>query len=72
MRGNYLFKTEVSTSARLCVVNSLGVWWRKFGLADTNAKQLTSQHLTDLGHGPVFYDCLVEMQLSAAPALQTV
>jgi hypothetical protein len=24
--------------------------------------QLTSQSLTDLGRGPVFYDCLVEVE----------
>ena len=40
----------------------MGIWWRKFGLAGTNVNQLTSQHLTDLGRGPVFYDCLVEVE----------
>jgi len=45
---------------------------RKLGLDGTNVNQLTSQHLTDLGRGPVFYDCLVEVQLSAPqPALRT-
>ena len=69
-RGDYLVKAEVSARARPGVVNGLGVWWRKFGLAGTNVNQLTSQHLTDLGRGPVFYDCLVEVILAAAPALQ--
>ena len=27
------------------------------------------RYLTDLGRGPVFYDCMVEVQLDAAPAL---
>jgi hypothetical protein len=27
---------------------------------------LTSQHLTDLGRAPVFYDCLVEVAADAA------
>ena len=47
--------------ARPGVVNGMGIWWRKFGLDGTNVNQLTSQHLTDLGRGPVFYDCLVEV-----------
>jgi anaerobic selenocysteine-containing dehydrogenase len=60
-RGEYLCKAEISERARPGVVNGLGVWWRKFGLAGTNVNQLTSQHLTDIGRGPVFYDCLVEV-----------
>ena len=60
-RGSYKVKAEVSTRARPGVVNGLGVWWRKMGLAGTNVNQLTSQHLTDMGEGPVFYDCLVEV-----------
>ncbi len=64
-RGDYLVKAKVSPRARLGVVNGLGIWWRKLGLDGTNVNQLTSQHLTDLGQGPVFYDCLVEVQLSA-------
>jgi anaerobic selenocysteine-containing dehydrogenase len=61
-RGEYLCKAQVSDRARPGVVNGLGVWWRKFGIAGTNVNQLTSQNLTDMGRGPVFYDCLVEVQ----------
>lgn len=60
-RGEYRCKAIVADRARPGVVNGLGVWWRKFGLAGTNVNQLTSQKLTDLGGGPVFYDCLVEV-----------
>ena len=63
-RGSYQVKAEVSPRARPGVVNGLGVWWRKLGLNGTNVNQLTSQHLTDMGRGPVFYDCLVEVQLT--------
>ena len=63
-RGSYKVKAEVSTRARRGVVNGLGIWWRKLGLDGTNVNEVTSQHLTDLGRGPVFYDCLV--QVSAA------
>ena len=60
-RGEYVCKAVVSRRARPGVVNGLGVWWRKLGLAGTNVNQLTSQKLTDMGAGPTFYDCLVEI-----------
>ena len=61
-RGEYRVKAQVSNRARPGVVNGMGIWWRKFGLDGSNVNQLTSQHLTDMGRGPVFYDCLVEVQ----------
>lgn len=61
-RGEYVCKASVSPRARPGVVNGLGVWWRKLGLAGTNVNQLTSQHLTDMGRAPVFYDCLVDIR----------
>ncbi|MGE4239867.1 molybdopterin-containing oxidoreductase family protein [Ramlibacter sp.] len=61
-RGEYVCRAEVSPRARPGVVNGLGVWWRKLGLQGTNVNQLTSQRLTDLGRGPVFYDCLVDVR----------
>ena len=66
-RGTYLVKAEVTARARPGVVHGMGIWWRKFGLGGTNVNQLTSQHLTDLGRGPVFYDCLVEVSVASPP-----
>jgi anaerobic selenocysteine-containing dehydrogenase len=66
-RGEYHCKAHVTDRARPGVVHGLGIWWRKFGLDGTNVNQLTSQKLTDLGRGPVFYDCLVEV----APVVDT-
>jgi anaerobic selenocysteine-containing dehydrogenase len=63
-RGEYHCRARVSDRARPGVVNGLGIWWRKLGLDGTNVNQLTSQKLTDMGRGPVFYDCLVEVQLA--------
>ena len=60
-RGAYHCKARISPRARPGVVNGLGVWWRKLGLRGTNVNEVTSQRLTDLGRGPVFYDCLVEV-----------
>ena len=61
-RGSYQCKAVVSKRARAGVVNGLGIWWRKLGLNGTNVNEITSQKLTDLGQGPVFYDCLVEVK----------
>jgi len=65
-RGEHRCRAEVSRRARPGVVNGLGVWWRKLGLDGTNVNQLTSQRLTDLGRGPTFYDCLVEVERAEA------
>jgi len=62
-RGEYHCKAKVSDRARPGVVHGLGIWWRKFGLNFTNVNQLTSQHLTDMGRAPVFYDCAVQVAL---------
>ena len=64
-RGSYQCKAVVSKRARPGVVNGLGIWWRKLGLNGANVNEVTSQNLTDLGQGPVFYDCLVEVKLCA-------
>jgi anaerobic selenocysteine-containing dehydrogenase len=47
-RGEYLCKAAVGDRARPGVVNGLGVWWRKYGIAGTNVNQLTHQRLTDM------------------------
>jgi anaerobic selenocysteine-containing dehydrogenase len=62
-RGTYHCKARINQRARSGVVNGLGIWWRKLGLNGTNVNELTSQHLTDLGRAPVFYDCLVQVAL---------
>ncbi len=61
-RGEYRCKAQVSRRARPGVVNGLGIWWRKLGAFGTNVNEVTSQRLTDLGRGPVFYDCAVEVR----------
>ena len=66
-RGSYLCHATVSRRARPGVVNGLGIWWRKLGLSGTNVNEVTSQALTDLGRGPTFYDCLVEVAAYRAP-----
>ena len=61
-RGTYRCKAEVTSRARPGVVHGLGIWWRKLGIDGTNVNELTSQRLTDMGRGPTFYDCAVEVR----------
>ena len=61
-RGRYVAKLKVSQRARPGVVNGLGVWWRKLGVAGSNVNEVTHQRLTDMGQAPAFYDCLVEVE----------
>ena len=63
-RGEYHCEAEVSDRARPGVVHGLGIWWRKLGPRGTNVNELTSQKLTDLGRAPVFYDCLVQIEVA--------
>ncbi len=64
-RGSYHCTARISPRARAGVVHGLGIWWRKLGLHGTNVNEVTSQHLTDMGRGPVFYDCLVQVEAAA-------
>lgn len=66
-RGEYRCRVEVSTRARPGVVNALGIWWRKLGFDGHNVNELTSQRLTDMGRGPTFYDCLVQVEACESP-----
>jgi len=43
-----------------------GSWRHKYGLDSCNINQLTSQALTDLGAGPTFYDCAVQVEAAAS------
>ena len=61
-RGEHHCRAKISPRARPGVVHVLGIWWRKLGLDGTNVNQLTSQRVTDMGNGPVFYDCLVQVE----------
>jgi anaerobic selenocysteine-containing dehydrogenase len=69
-RGTYRCRARVSPRARPGVVNGLGVWWRKLGVAGSNVNELTHQRLTDIGRAPSFYDCLVDVR-AVEPALAT-
>ena len=67
-RGSIVCRAVVGERARAGVVNGLGVWWKKLGSDGKNVNELTHQRLTDIGRGPAFYDCLVEVEPAHDPA----
>jgi anaerobic selenocysteine-containing dehydrogenase len=60
-RGAFTAIARVEDTIREGVVWAPSIWWGKFAADGANANQTTSQRETDLGHGPVFYDNLVEV-----------
>ena len=60
-RGEFLAVARVEDTVRHGTVWAPSVWWGKFTTDGRNANHTTSQRETDLGHGPVFYDNLVEV-----------
>ena len=60
-RGEFTAVARVDGSVRPTVVWAPSVWWAKFAADGQNANATTSQLETDMGHGPVFYDNLVEV-----------
>ncbi|MDD5177133.1 MAG: molybdopterin oxidoreductase family protein [Sterolibacterium sp.] len=63
-RGAFHAWAEVTERIRPGVVAAPSVWWRKLSGDGENANAVTSQALTDMGDGPTFYDCLVEVSLA--------
>jgi anaerobic selenocysteine-containing dehydrogenase len=63
-RGAFTATARVEASIRPGVVWAPSIWWGKFATDGRNANETTSQRETDMGHGPVFYDNLVEVALA--------
>ena len=61
-RGSFAARARVNGKSRPGVVTALSVWWHKYAPDGRNANAVTNQSLTDLGRGPTFYDCLVEIE----------
>ncbi len=60
-RGAFHARLKISDGIRRGVVWAPSIWWTKLAADGRNANDTTSQRLTDLGEGPVFYDNLVEV-----------
>ena len=61
-RGAFLAKARVEGSIREGVAWAPSIWWGKLAADGANANQTTSQRITDMGNGPVFYDNQVEVE----------
>lgn len=60
-RGEFHARAVVTTGVRPGVVVSPSVWWHKLSGDGNNANAVTASTATDMGGGPIFYDCLVEV-----------
>ena len=66
-RGAFFAKARINTKSRQGMVTALSLWWHKLSIGGFNANAVTSQQLTDMGRGPTFYDCLVEIEKAPVP-----
>ncbi len=61
-RGSIVLTADVDGTVREGVVRAPSVRWAKRAEDRRNANALTSDRLTDIGGGPVFYSCLVQVE----------
>ena len=63
-RGAFLARARVEAGIREGVAWAPSIWWGKLAGDGANVNQTTSQRITDMGNGPVFYDNQVEVELA--------
>ena len=61
-RGSYFAVADVDGAVRPGVVRVPSVRWNKLSPGGLGINCLTSSRLTDMGGGPTFYSCLVEVE----------
>jgi len=61
-RGSCVLVAQVDSSVPAGVVSAPSVRWSKCAPDRVNVNVLTSERLTDLGGGPTFYSCLVQLE----------
>jgi anaerobic selenocysteine-containing dehydrogenase len=61
-RGACLLVARVDDSVRPGVVSAPAVRWAKRSPGGRSANALVSERLTDMGGGPIFYSCLVQVE----------
>jgi anaerobic selenocysteine-containing dehydrogenase len=61
-RGSIVLRAEVGDAVSEGVVRSASVRWAKRAEDGRNVNALTSDRLTDVGGGAVFYSCLVQVE----------
>jgi anaerobic selenocysteine-containing dehydrogenase len=65
-RGQFVARLRITDRVRPGVAAAWGIWWPKRTPGGRNVNAVTSQALTDMGRGPTFYDCLVEVAQNEA------
>ena len=61
-RGSCLMKAEVGDGVIPGIVRAPSVRWNKRFAGGRGINVLTSDRLTDIGGGPTFYNCLVQVE----------
>jgi anaerobic selenocysteine-containing dehydrogenase len=64
-RGHCDLVVHLSERTREGLVVAPSIWWHKLAEGGRNVNSLTSQRMTDLGEGPTFYDCAVQVTARA-------
>jgi len=61
-RGSLLLRADVDGVVQPGVARAPAVRWNKYAEDSLNVNVLTSERLTDIGGGPTFYSCLVQVE----------
>jgi anaerobic selenocysteine-containing dehydrogenase len=61
-RGSLILRAEIGESVRPGVVKLPAVGWAKKAEDGRSANVLTAERLTDMGGGPAFFSCLVQVE----------
>ena len=61
-RGSCFFVATISNDLPAGVLRARSTRWNKRSVARHGLNQLTSERLTDIGGGPTFYSCLVDVR----------
>ena len=66
-RGSIVFQALVEDTVAPGVVSAPSTRWPSMASDGLNVNILTSERQTDIGNGPVFYSCLIEVERSTVP-----
>jgi len=64
-RGRCFFQAEISRDVKPGTLRARSVRWNKLSPQQLGINQLTADRLTDIGGGPAFYSCLVQVRATA-------
>jgi anaerobic selenocysteine-containing dehydrogenase len=63
-RGECYFKAEINDDVQPGLLRARSLGWRRRAPHNLGINHLTSERLTDIGGGPTFYSCLVDVELA--------